>query len=74
MDKNATNIAFGSYPAFLPEEIDYWLNQGMYQEISNKFTGNNATKIGFEKSVKRVHDLENLIKYFLRLLLHNRLL
>jgi hypothetical protein len=30
MDKNSNNVAFGSYPAFLPEEIDYWLNQGMY--------------------------------------------
>lgn len=61
MDKNAANIAFGSYPAFLPEEIDYWLNQGMYQEVSNKFTGLNTLKQPFEKSVKRVHDLEKLI-------------
>jgi len=30
MDKNATSIAFGGCPAFLDEEIDYWLNQGMY--------------------------------------------
>lgn len=61
MDKNATNIAFGSYPAFLPEEIDYWLNQGMYQEISNKFTGNNSLQQPFEQTTKRVHDLEKLI-------------
>ena len=61
MDKNAANIAFGSYPSFLPEEIDYWLNQGMYQEVSNKFTGLNTLKQPFEKSVKRIHDLENLI-------------
>ena len=61
MDKNAANIAFGSYPAFLPEEIDYWLNQGMYQEVSNKFTGLNTLKQPFEKSVKRVHDLERLV-------------
>lgn len=61
IDKNAINIAFGSYPAFLPEEIDYWLNQGMYQEVSNKFTGLNTLKQPFEKSVKRIHDLEKLI-------------
>lgn len=61
MDKNAANIAFGSYPAFLPEEIDYWLNQGMYQEVSNKFTGLNTLKQPFEKSVKRIHDLERLV-------------
>lgn len=61
IDKNATNVAFGSYPAFLPEEIDYWLNQGMYQEVSNKFTGLNTLKQPFEKSVKRIHDLEKLV-------------
>ena len=62
MDKNSQNVSFGGYPAFLPEEIDYWLNQGMYQEVSNKFTGLNTLKQPFEKSVKRIHDLENLIK------------
>lgn len=62
MDKNATNVAFGSYPAFLPEEIDYWINQSTYQVISNKFTGSNALKQPFEKSVKRIHDLEKLIE------------
>lgn len=61
MDKNSQSIAFGGCPAFLPEEIDYWLNQGLYQEICNKFTGNNYTKIPFEQSVKRIHDLEKLI-------------
>lgn len=61
MDKNSNNVAFGSYPAFLPEEIDYWLNKAMYQVISNKFTGNNALKQPFEGSVKRIHDLEKLI-------------
>lgn len=62
MDKNSQSIAFGGCPAFLPDEIDYWLNQGLYQEINTKFTGNNAMKIGFEGSVKRTHDLEKLIK------------
>lgn len=62
MDKNSKSIAFGGCPAFLSEEIDYWLNQGLYQEINTKFTGNNATKVAFEGSVKRTHDLENLIR------------
>lgn len=61
MDKNAGDIAFGSYPAFLPEEIDFWLNQAMYQLVSNKFTGQNTLQTSFEKSVKRIHDLEGLI-------------
>lgn len=62
MDKNSQSVAFGGCPAFLPDEIDYWLNQGLYQEINTKFTGNNATKVAFEGSIKRTHDLENLIK------------
>ena len=62
MDKNSQSIAFGGCPAFLPEEIDYWLNQGMYQEVSNKFTGLNTLKQSFEKSTKRIHDLEKLLK------------
>ena len=61
MDKNSQSIAFGGCPAFLPDEIDYWLNQGLYQEINTKFTGNNPSKIAFEGSIKRTHDLENLI-------------
>lgn len=62
IDKNSQSSAFGGCPAFLPEEIDHWLNQGLYQEISNKFTGNNYLKTPFEQSVKRIHDLEKLVK------------
>lgn len=70
MTKNQLHTAFKieldksgnmGYPAFLPEEIDYWLDKAMYQVISNKFTGNNTLKQPFEKSVKRIHDLESLI-------------
>lgn len=61
MDKTSSSISFGGCPAFLPEEIDYWINQGMYQEVSNKFTGLNTLKQSFEKSIKRTHDLERLV-------------
>lgn len=61
MDKNSKSVAFGGCPAFLPDEINYWLDLALYQEINTKFTGNNATKIAFEGSIKRTHDLENLI-------------
>ena len=62
MDKNSQSVAFGGCPAYLPNEIDYWLNLALYQEINTKFTGNNATKVAFEGSTKRTHDLENLIR------------
>lgn len=62
MDKNSQSTAFGGCPAFLPEEIDYWLNQGIQQLVSTKFTGNNNLKQPFEGSVKRIQDLEKLVK------------
>lgn len=62
IDKNSQSVAFGGCPAFLPEEIDYWLNQGLYQEINTKFSGNNSLKVAFEGSIKRTHDLEGLLR------------
>lgn len=62
MDKNAQAVAFGGCPAFLPEEIDLFLNQGYIEVISNKFTGTNVMQIPFEGSVKRISDLEKLVK------------
>lgn len=62
MDKNSQSVAFGGCPAFLPEEIDYWLNLGLFTKVSNKFTGQNSLQQSFEKSVKRIHDLEKLVQ------------
>lgn len=62
MDKNAEAVAFGGCPAFLPEEIDLFLNQAFIEVISNKFTGQNILQTPFEGSVKRVADLESLVK------------
>lgn len=62
LDKNAINIGLGGCPAFLPEEIDYWLNKAFIQLINRKFTGNNALHIPFEGAVKRISDLEKLVK------------
>lgn len=62
MDKNSQSVAFGACPAFLPEEIDYWLNLAVLQEVSNKYTGQNALKQPFEQSIKRIHDLEKLVQ------------
>lgn len=61
MDKNAQSIAYGGCPAFLPEEVDYWLNKGYYDVITTKFTGQTTTETAFEGSVKRISDLERLV-------------
>ena len=62
LDKYSNSIGFGGCPAFLDSEIDYWLDLGYTEEINNKFTGTNAIKQPFEKSVKRIHDLEGLVQ------------
>ena len=62
MDKSSQSVAYGGCPSFLPEEIDYWLNKAYYDVLITKFTGNNATRLPFEGSVKRISDLERLVK------------
>ena len=62
MDKNAEAISLGGCPAFLPAEIDLFLNQAYIEVINNKFTGNNTIKVPFEGQVKRINDLQKLVK------------
>lgn len=61
-DKNAVNIGISGCPSFLPEEIDYWLYTAYLSKIATKATGNNTLRIPFEGNVKRVADLEGLVK------------
>lgn len=61
LDKNAEAVAFGGCPAFLPEEMDLFINQAYVDVICNKFTGNNTLKVGFEGAVKRISDLQKLV-------------
>ena len=62
MDKNTDAIAFGGCPAFLPEEIDLFLNQAYKEVVNTKFTGHNILQQPFEQSVKRTADLEKLVR------------
>lgn len=50
-----------SYPSFLTEEIEIFLNKGYLTTVSRKFSGNNVRKIGFEGDVAATSDLQNLI-------------
>lgn len=61
-DKNAVNIGMSGCPSFLPEEIDYWLYTAYLIKIATKFTGNNNLQASFEGNIKRVADLEGLVK------------
>lgn len=62
LDKHAVNIGITGCPAFLASEKEYWLNKAYNQLIMRKFTGNNTLQTGFEGNIKRVFDLEKLIK------------
>jgi hypothetical protein len=50
-------------PDFLPEEIDFWLNEAQDRFIKQRLFGNNYRKEGFEDSPKRIEDLRNLIVF-----------
>lgn len=49
-------------PAFEDEEIDYWLNEAQLELVKRKAFGNNARQEGINDSVKRMDDLNPLIK------------
>ena len=62
MDKLAASATFGGCPAFLSTEIDYWLDSAYSQIINTLFTGHNTLQTKFEGSVKRISDLQELVK------------
>ena len=62
LDKNAEGIAYGGCPAFLEEEVDIFLNQAQLEVLSNKVTGNNALRVGFEGSPSNVSEIDKLVK------------
>ena len=50
------------YPSFLPEEIDFWLNQGIIKFVKTRYSGTNSKREGFEQSQKRIDDLRTLVR------------
>lgn len=61
LDKNAEGAAFGGCPAFIPEEIDFFLNQAQLEVISNKITGNNVRKVQMEGDFSNMSEIDKLI-------------
>jgi hypothetical protein len=49
------------YPAFLPEEIDYWLNAAVTRFIKTRISGLNSHRAGFQANQKRTDDLKALV-------------
>lgn len=50
------------YPSFLPEEIDFWLNQAIRRFVKTRYSGLNVKHEGFEQSQKRIDDLRTLVR------------
>jgi hypothetical protein len=51
-----------AYPAFEPEELDFWLNDSVQRFIKTRYSGNNLPGTGFEQSQKRIDDLYTIVK------------
>lgn len=62
LDKNAQGVAFGGAPAFIDAELDIFLNQAQNEIFSNKFTGNNVLKQGFEQTLLRTSELDKFVQ------------
>jgi hypothetical protein len=50
-----------AYPDFLPEQVDYILNEAYNRYIKTRYSGNNPAKTGTEQTQKRIDDLRNLL-------------
>lgn len=62
LDKNSNSVAYGGCPSFIDSEIDYWINKAYYKLLMQKFTGGTTNQVKFEGDVKRVSDLERLVR------------
>jgi hypothetical protein len=50
------------YVSFLPEEIDYWLNESVRNFVKTRYSGLNQKHESFEQTQKRTDDLRTLVK------------
>jgi hypothetical protein len=48
-------------PDFLPEEIDYWLNEAQDRFIKQRLFGNNYRQEKYDQNQKRIDDLRNIL-------------
>ena len=46
---------------FLPEELDFWLNEGQNRFIEQRLFGNNPKQQSFDQTQKRIDDLRSLV-------------
>lgn len=61
-DIELDKLNVSSYPSFLPEEKDYWINASTQRFIKTRYSGLNAHRAGFQQNQKRSDDLRTIIK------------
>ena len=61
-DIELDKLNVSSYPSFLPEEKDYWINASTQRFIKTRYSGLNAHRAGFQQNQKRSDDLRTVIK------------
>jgi hypothetical protein len=63
VDKNAVNVGISGSPSFVDQEIDHFLNSAYLSKVNTAFTGHNTLQTVFDGSIKRIADLEGLVKF-----------
>src|SRR5208337_978791 len=58
LDKSSSLVG---NPDFLPEELDYWLNNAQDRFVKQRLFGNNPRGEKLEQGVKRISDLQTLV-------------
>ena len=58
LDKSSSLVG---NPDFLPEEIDYWLNEAQDRFIKQRLYGNNFKQEKFDNTQKRIDDLKSIV-------------
>lgn len=56
-----TTALAGSAIDFLPEELNFWLNEAQIRFIKQRLFGTNTKQQGFESTIKRYDDLNELV-------------
>lgn len=62
LDKSSVNGSFIGTAAFLPKEIDIFLNKAQYEILSDKFSGHTPLGVRMEGDRQRMSELDKLIK------------
>jgi len=65
IDQGLQKVGSNAYDTFLPEELDFFLNKMQERFIKDRFFAQSDSKhMGFQKTLKRLEDLQTLISEY----------